>query len=175
MTNEEELRFRVVETSKNRRYEPIPKPGGDLMIKIVGKSKDSGDKLIFQYDGDRDALTDRQYQLRGRVVQDPRKVPEDADPGDTYTIDEILDDVRTVAEIREDAIEKARQKAIETDENIVIQTAADECMDPMRECELDQIVEYVNPFGEIETKRMHTTRHDSTETFYSKLDIPDDE
>lgn len=96
-------------------------------------------------------MTDRQKELHRKVDRD-HDVPTDANDGDEYGIDEILDDTRTTEEKEQDAIEVAQ----ETGDEIVITSTTTECNDWHKECNLDHVAKIATPNGEIKTRRTHT-------------------
>jgi len=96
-------------------------------------------------------MTERQTTLLQKIDAE-RDVPEDAEAGDVFAIDELLDDARTPEERDEDALDEAA----ETDEEVVISRTTTDCDDPNKECTLDRVTRVATPEGEIEARRTHT-------------------
>jgi len=95
-------------------------------------------------------MTEREKELHPRVDTD--RVPEDAEPGDVLTFEDLLDDPRTRDEKEQDALDEAA----ETGGEVVISRSTTGCNDPSAECNLDHVTRVATPDGEIETRRTHT-------------------
>ena len=95
-------------------------------------------------------MTERERKASLRVDTDD--VPDDAEPGDVLTLEDLLDDPRTSDEKHQDALDEAA----ETGEEVVISKSVTDCNDPNRECNLDHVARVATPEGEIETRRTHT-------------------
>lgn len=95
-------------------------------------------------------MTDREQSLSHQVKTD--RVPDDAEPGDVLTLEDLLDDPRTREERDQDALDEAA----ETGEEVVISETTTDCNDASRECSLDHVTRVATPGGEIETRRTHT-------------------
>lgn len=96
-------------------------------------------------------MTERERELHRKVDTD-YDVPEDAEDGDVFALGDILDDPRTSDEIEQDALDEA----VETGEEVVINSSTTDCNDPSRECNLDHVTRVATPDGEINTQRTHT-------------------
>lgn len=96
-------------------------------------------------------MTEREQKLSRKVDTD--RVPDDAEPGDVLTFEDLLADPRTDEEKEQDALDEAA----ETGEEVVIsKTTAAECNDPSKECNLDHVTRVATPDGDVETRRTHT-------------------
>jgi hypothetical protein len=98
----------------------------------------------------RKEMTDRESELARRVDTD--RVPDDAEPGDVLTFEDLLDDPRTSEEQEQDAL----NEAAETGDEVVINESTTDCNDPRKECSLDRVTRVATPEGAVETRRTHT-------------------
>jgi hypothetical protein len=96
-------------------------------------------------------MTDRESELHRRVDRE-RDVPDDAEPGETFGFEELLDDPRTRDERDQDALDEAA----ETGEEVVITRSTTDCNDPSKECNVDHVSRVATPDGDITTQRIHT-------------------
>jgi len=96
-------------------------------------------------------MTERERELAIEIDREA-DVPDDAEAGDTYTLEEILEDVRTRDEIEQDALDEAA----ESGEEVVINKSTTGCNDSSKECNLDHVARVATPDGDIETRRTHT-------------------
>jgi len=95
-------------------------------------------------------MTDREQALSLKVDTD--RVPDDAEPGDVLTFEDLLDDARTREEKEQDALDEAA----ETSEEVVISKSTTSCNDASKECNLDHVTRVATPGGDIEKRRTHT-------------------
>ncbi|RLM94369.1 hypothetical protein D3D01_16025 [Haloarcula sp. Atlit-7R] len=95
-------------------------------------------------------MTEREQDLSMKVDTD--RVPDDAEPGDVLTFEDLLDDARTNEEKDEDALDEAA----ETGEEVVINKSTTSCNDSSKECNLDHVTRVATPEGDIESRRTHT-------------------
>ena len=95
-------------------------------------------------------MDERERELHRRVDTD--RVPDDAEPGDELTFEDLLDDPRTTDEREQDALDEAA----ESDEEVVVWRDTARCNDSREECNLDHVTRVATPDGEIETRRTHT-------------------
>mgnify|MGYP005849929227 CR=1 FL=1 len=95
-------------------------------------------------------MTDRESSLHIKINTD--RVPNNTDPGDVLTLDDLLDDPRT----REQKDNDALDTAAETGEEVIISENTTRCNDPSKECNIDYVTRVAKPNGEIETHRAHT-------------------
>jgi len=95
-------------------------------------------------------MSEREQDLSRKVDTD--RVPDDAEPGDVLTLEDLLDDTRTSDEKDQGALDEA----VETGEEIVISKSTTSCNDPAKECNLDHVTRVATPDGDIETRRSHT-------------------
>lgn len=95
-------------------------------------------------------MTERERELSTKVNTD--RVPDDAEPGDVLTFEDLLADPRTTEEQEQGALEEAA----ETGEEVVISKTTTQCNDSRKECNLDHVTKVATPEGDIETRRTHT-------------------
>jgi len=95
-------------------------------------------------------MSEREQDLSRKVDTD--RVPDDAEPGDVLTFEDLLDDARTDEEKDQDALDEAA----ETGEEVVINKSMTDCNDSSKECNLDHVTRVATPEGDTETRRTHT-------------------
>ena len=95
-------------------------------------------------------MTEREQELSHKVDTD--RVPDEAEPGDVLTFEDLLDDARTSEEKDQDALDEAA----ETGEEVIISESTTYCNDPSKECNIDYVTRLATPEGDIETRRTHT-------------------
>lgn len=99
----------------------------------------------------RTEMTDKEGELNIRINK-TRDVPDDAEPGDEYTLDDLLEDTRTRDERDQDALNEAAEKG----ETVTIKSWTEMCPHDHRECNVDHMTRIATPGGEIRTERVHT-------------------
>jgi len=98
-----------------------------------------------------ETMTDRQRELDRRVDAE-HDVPEGAEPGDEFGLDDLLDDPRTRDERDQDALDEAA----ESGEEVTVDEHSADCNDPTKECSTDIVRRVATPDGEVGTRRTHT-------------------
>lgn len=131
--SDEPLRFEVVERTKSGSW------GQTITNQRLKPTKSHAE------------WTDAEREL-GLKVDTDHDVPEDAEAGDVFALDDLLDDTRTAEEKDQAALDEAA----ETGEEVVISKSTTDCNDASKECNLDHVTRVATPDGDIETRRTHT-------------------
>lgn len=133
----EPLRFKVVEKRKVN-----PKISGATYHRIEAQ-KPPEDR------------TDEESRIV-RKVNARHDVPEDAEDGDEFTVEELAEaidrDLRPESQKEQDALREAR----EAGETVTVWKTTDFCDDSSKQCSTDTVRKVATPDGEIETQREHT-------------------